>query len=206
MGKGTVNDESLIREEIDLRPYFKELVEGAVVNQKLEVTDLSRFYLVNLLNQFAKTDQLFEGAEGNHEETPLAILLSRALDSDPATRIKTFKKLGDIALYVSGYFSDYIDSKLVDIDYYISMGEGAYGNLSGLFANEKTFGSLYQELSIKFVGLMGVLSEVRDAAGISSNTDLIKLYERWLKTGDPKIKERLEKEGITPCLVNPKNH
>lgn len=196
-------EERLISTEKDLRPYFKSLVEDAVFSRRLAVTDISQFYLVNMLNDFSKTEHLFEWCEDHFEEPPLALLLSRALESDPSTRIKIFKKLGDISLYIAGYFSDYIDLKQVDIDYYISMGEGAYQSLSGIFAGEKTFYELYDELSLKFVELVDVLAEVRGRGGIASNTELVKLYERWLKTGDPRIRERLEKEGIDPQKTIP---
>lgn len=191
----------LVCAEKDLKPYFKELVENAVYHQRLDVTDISQFYLVNLLNEFAKTERLFDWRTDHYEETPLALLLSRAIDSDSATCVKSLKRLGDISLYISGYFSDHIDSKLVDIDYYISMGEGAYKSLSGMLVGERTFYELYGELSIKFAGLVGVLYEVRNSGGIISNVDLIRLYERWLKTGDPRIKERLAREGIIPKKV-----
>jgi hypothetical protein len=188
----------MIQAEQSLQPYFKELVENAIYHQHIEVTDLSEFYIVNLLSRFMKTNALFDEDSGRFEEVPLAELLKQALSSTMSNRIKIMKKMGDTSLYIAGYFSDYIDSKSVDIDYYISMGEGAYNNLSGIFAGEKTFSELYGELSIKFAALVNILSEVRNSGKIISNSALIKLYERWLKTGDPLIKEQLQKEGIIP--------
>lgn len=201
-------EERIVSAEKDIRPYFKEMVECAINRQNVAVTDISQFYLVNLLSEFVKTEHLFDWCFNHFEETPLALLLSKALDSDPAVRVRTFKKLGDVSLYIAGYFSDHIDSRQVDLDYYISMGEGAYRNLSGLFSGEKTFGELYEELSFKFVELVDVLAEVRDAEGVSSNKDLIRLYEKWLRTGDPRIREVLEREGIRPQRIDldSKNH
>lgn len=196
----------LVSTEKDMRFYFKGLVDEAVVHQALDVTEISKFYLVTLLDGFAKTERLFDWKTDHYEETPLAMLLSEAMDSDPTRRVRAFKKLGDISLYVSGYFSDHIDSKMVDIDYYISMGEGAYKNLSGILSGEKTFSELYDELSIRFMDLMDILAEVRMASGEFSNTDLIRMYERWIKTGDSRIRERLEKEGIVPKKIDLKNH
>ena len=196
--------EPIIHAEKDLRPYFKDLVETAVIRQNTDVTVMSQFYLVNLLSEFIKTDRLFEWEEGHYDETPLAILLSRALNAGPNMRIKLLKKIGDLSLYIAGFFSDHVDGKVVEIDYYISMGEGAFKNLSGIMDGEKTFSELYDELSDKFIHLVDILSEVRDSGEMSSNTELLRLYERWLKTGDPYIKERLEKEGIvisSPHLV-----
>lgn len=191
-----MTEAQLIYDGRELVPYFKRLVEEAVYHQHVNISDMSQFYIVNLLNEFSKTERLFEGSEGNYNEPPLAILLARALCSDAVTRIKLLKKMGDVSLYIAGYFSDHIDPKLVDIDYYIGMGEGAYENLSGIFAGEKTFNLLYNELSEKFIDLTGILTEVRVLGGPLSNLDIIRLYEKWLKTGDPHIKEMLEQEGI----------
>lgn len=186
----------LIETEKTLKPYFKILVEEAVYHQGLDVTNMSQFYLVNLLDEFAKINRLFDWRGDHYEETPLATLLCEALSSDLTARIKAFKKMGDVSLYVAGYFAEHVDKKIVDIDYYISMGEGAYKNLSGIFVGEKVFHRLYEELALKFVGLMGILSEVRYSGKIMSNRELVRLYEQWLKTGDPQIREKLKKEGI----------
>lgn len=188
----------LIKTGNDLRPYFRELVEGAVYRQHLSVSDMSCFYVVNLLSRFMKTEELFSWERDHYEEPALAELLSQALNSDMPARIRVLKKMGDTSLYIAGYFSDHIDSKLVDIDYYVSMGEGAYKNLSGIFTGEKTFSELYDELSEKFTSLVSVLSEVSNSGKIVSNKDLLRLYERWLKTGDKTVKEKLQKEGILP--------
>ena len=131
-----MNRMGLIKAGNDLSPYFRELVEGAVSRQHLSVSDMSRFYIVNLLSRFMKTEELFSWERDHYEELALAELLNRALNSETSVRIKVLKRMGDTSLYIAGYFSDHIDSKLVDIDYYVSMGEVAYENLSGIFVIE----------------------------------------------------------------------
>lgn len=188
----------VINTETNLQPYFRELVENAISHQHLKVSDMSQFYVVNMLNRFMKTGELFDWERDHYEEIPLAQLLDKALNSSPSTKIKVLKKMGDNALYISGFFSDYIESKLVNLDYYVSMGECAYKNLSGVFAREKTFCELYNELAVNFIGFKDILLEVRNSGRIISNATLVKLYETWLKTGDPLIKEKLQREGIVP--------
>ena len=39
--------------------YFRELVTGALENQKMSIRPETEFYLVNLLNQFMITDRLY---------------------------------------------------------------------------------------------------------------------------------------------------
>jgi len=197
-----------ISAETDLKPFFKEMIEVAVHNQNLDITPMSQFYLVSLLDRFARTKNFFDWDGDHFEEVPLAIRLTKALKATPLTRIKELKRLGDVSLYTSGFFGAHIDRQLVDRDYYISMGESAYKSLSGIFTRERTFADLYEELAFHFVGLIDVLIEVRESGGVATNIDLIRLYEQWLKTRDPRIKERLEREGIPTAIIDPssENH
>lgn len=191
----------LIKRGRDLTSYFMELVENAASHKRVDVSPTAKFYLVNLLSEFIKTDQLFNWEDNHYEEVPLAQFLKRALEAETPVRIKIFKKMGDVSLYIAGYFSDHIERKSVDIDYYISMGEGAYKNLSGILAGTKVFHELYGELAERFVDFVGIVSHVRNSGRIVSNSEILRLYERWLKTGDEEVKERLEREGIVPKRI-----
>ena len=45
---------------------------------------------------------------------------------------------------------------------------------------------------------MDVISEVADTSGIKTDQNLLKLYEKWLKTGSERTRELLIREGIIP--------
>ena len=97
---------------------------------------------------------------------------------------------------MSGFFADSFQRKLVDVDYYVSIGGTAYTLLSRFETD--TFSSVFAELGDNFVGFVDVLSEVSERASCSSNADLLRLYERWLITGSPRCGQLLVTRGVMP--------
>src|SRR5581483_3815882 len=162
---------------------------------RVEVQESTEFYLVNLLSEFVASEQLFRSAE--HEVEPLAFMLKRAQETSGFERVRELKKLGDTSLYVSGFFAASLERKLVDIDYYISMGGRAYTVLSEIFQGGGA-GSLYDELAQKFVKLVDLLSEVSERAALGTNKGALRLYERFVRTGSERIARLLSERGLLP--------
>ena len=86
--------------------------------------------------------------------------------------------------------------KLVDVDYYVSIGGCAYNALSRVETD--TFSPVFAELGEKFVGFVDVLSEVSERTSCASNADLLRLYEKWLKTGSRRSGQLLVERGVVP--------
>jgi hypothetical protein len=176
--------------------YFRELVQQALFERQLQANDLTEYYLVNLLCHYARPDR-----REDHQQdaaTPLAFRLGRALESGGWEQRARLRSLGDFSLFMSGFFSDSFRRRVVDVDYYKAMGEYAYGSLSQ--AGHETFAEVFAELAAKFVGFMDVLSLVseRTTASSSSKGDMLRLYERWLRTGSVRDGQRLVDQGIVP--------
>jgi hypothetical protein len=172
--------------------YFKELVEHALTRQGLATQELTAFYVVQLLASFAERP----AATDHHEGAPLAFQLAQALEAGGMQRRASLKQIGDLSLFTSGFFSDSLRTKLVDVDYYVSIGGCAYSALSRVETD--TFSPVFAELGEKFVGFVDVLSEVSERTSCSSNTDLLRLYEKWLKTGSPRSGQLLVERGVVP--------
>jgi len=183
---------SLLREQSPAE-YFKELIESALARQHLQAGDLTTYYLVNLLCQFVRLDVATGGDD--HSE-PLALRLGRALESGGMEQRLRLRRLGDFSLFVSGFFSDSLQRRAVDVDYYVSMGEYAYGSLSR--RDEDAFAEVFGELARRFVGYMDVLSEVSERTALSSSADVMRVYEKWLRTGSPRSGQKLIDRGIVP--------
>jgi len=83
-----------------------------------------------------------------------------------------------------------------DVDYYVSIGGCAYSTLSRVESD--TFTPVYAELGEKFVGFVDVLAEVSERTSCSSNADLLRLYEKWLKTGSRRSGQLLVERGVVP--------
>ena len=106
---------------IDTRPseFFKERVRVALTNNNMTVDNDVEFYLVTLLCNFIQPALDLQG----RLDTPLALFLKEALESaDSYEQQARFKVLGDLSLYVSGYFQESLNRKTIDINYYIAIG------------------------------------------------------------------------------------
>jgi hypothetical protein len=172
--------------------YFKDLVEGALEHQRLKIADDTSFYLVNLLCAYVRLD---DAGTPLHDE-PLALRLARALETGGAEQRALLRRLGDVSLFVSGFFSDSLNRRIVDVDYYVSMGEYAYSSLSR--QESDGVAAVFAELSDRFERFVDVLGEVSEQSSLTSNSDLLRLYERWLRTGSPWTGQKLAARGIVP--------
>jgi hypothetical protein len=99
-------------------------------------------------------------------------------------------------LFVSGFFSDSLNRRLVDVDYYIQLGECAYGSLAR--TGDGTLNDVFDELSANFPAFVDVLTEVSERTALTSDADVLRLYERWLRTGSRRSGDLLVKRGIVP--------
>ena len=173
--------------------YFKEVVERVMARQGFHSSEHSSFYLVQLLDDFVALDRRYADAEVEVDST-LAELLCGALASEGASRLTRFKLTGDVALFVSGFFSDSVARKRVELDYYVRMGGYAYSRAAGLSPNDVA--SVFQELSAKFGRFVDVLNEVSEESSLADHAGILRLYERWLQTGSKRSEARLREHGV----------
>jgi hypothetical protein len=63
---------------------------------------------------------------------------------------------------------------------------------------------VFDELSGKFAAFVDVLNEVSEQSALTSNSDLLRLYERWLRTGSRRSGDVLAARGIVPTAAGSK--
>ena len=180
--------------------YFHELVTNALGNQRVSAQPETEFYLVNLLNQFITSDSLYErDSEGHVKEAPLALMVKEAIEEpSPESQGLLFRRVGDVCLYVAGFFHESLSRKLVDLDYYINVGGSAYLRVAER-ADPPSFREVYAELSKKFGTFVNVLGEVSEkTTPRSSEKDLLRIYERWVATKSDRLAKTLQSAGIIP--------
>ncbi len=188
-------------ESRSLGEFFKERVSDSIHTLKVEASPEAEFYLVQLLTTFTEASRLYESTEGGQAgEKPLALRYFEATLASRHEKIPVLKKMGDVALYTSGFFADSFFKKVISADYYIHMGETAYSSLSHILSSEKNIHvqELFEELADKFIRFVDVLSDVAHRSRLGSDTSLLKLYERWLKTGSKKAYDLLVEQGMVP--------
>jgi hypothetical protein len=174
--------------------WFREMVTDALSHRRFTIQQETEFYLVNLLAGFLARERLFVEEEGKEVRSePLALILLRALEGDRRTRIAGLRRLGDTALFVSGFFGDSLARTSVDVDYYIAMGERAYGSLA---ETERGQDDLFCELANRFVDFVDLFAEIAELSELRSNRGLVRLYERFLATRDARVAERLRERGV----------
>ena len=189
-----------------IHDFFRELLALAIENQRARVQQQTELYLVNLLSGFLQTESLLVREEdGTLHRKPLALLLKDALDEEGVARARALRRLGDTSLFVSGMFSESLTRSLVDIDYAIAMGSRAYDALGDVAERHgRGHRSLWDELSEKFSQLVEVLNEVSERTLASSNAGLLRIYEKWVKTGSARIATLLSEHGVPAVLALPK--
>ena len=188
----------------NLREYFHDALQGALAHQHVAVEDQTEQYVVNLLTLFARSEQLFEPTPDGVQIKPLVRMLSEALEAPtPQERERGLQRLGDVSLFIAGFFAHSFARKLIDIDYHIAMGGRAYGTLAhGLCRGRRqVLGRVFAELATKFLPLVDALNEISDAARRYTQADVLRLYELWLKTGSPRARQLLRGLGIEAAPV-----
>ena len=183
--------------------FFQESVASAMTHQQVQADDDTTHYLVSLLTHFVHAENLYEETGEGLGLRPLAFLYADAVQSrNAAERQAVLRRLGDIALFIAGFFADSLDRKAVDVDYYIAMGGGAYGclaeDLDGTLRG-RALTPVYRELATKFTPFVDVLGEVSESIQARDQRTLLRLYELWLRTGSPRLARRLREHGIEPA-------
>ncbi len=200
------NDDARVLEVENLQSYFHASINEALVSQQVEVTEHTAHYVVNLLTLFARSDALFDAADEGPGLRPLALRLNDALEAASAEeRNFALQRLGDVSLFIAGFFADSLAHRLVDLDYYIHMGGNAYGSLSDNVRGTlrgQVYQPVFRELAAKFQRMVDVLNEVRDSAGGSGDHDVMRLYEIWVRTGSRRAERLLRRLGVVPIAAS----
>lgn len=177
--------------------FFHEVVTDALEAVDLEASQPAGWYLVGLLGEFARARLTDE---------PLGMKLAQP-GEDPSERVRNLKQVGDTSLYVAGFFAESLTRSLVDVDYYVGIGQSAYAQLArslgGAQRSQHAITEVYEELAAKFPGFVDVLAAVRKRVAIlqlGQAPDIGRLYEIWLRTRDAWVEEKLKEAGL---LVDP---
>jgi len=186
----------------NLREFFKDTLHGALLRQRVSVGDQTEHYVVNLLTLFARSEALYECTPEGLRLKPLVAMLCEALEAPQGTpeRHRSLQRLGDVSLFVAGFFAQGFATKLIDVDYHIAMGGRAYGALAQATAHgrRRALAAVFAELSQKFQPMVDALNEVSEGAGAHSDANILRLYEIWLKTGSARCYAHLKRLGVDP--------
>jgi hypothetical protein len=155
------------------RELFAGLLGASVRRRRVAVSPAAEAYVVRVLGGMVSA-RLLDG--------PLCLALA-----DP--RESAVRRVGDEALFVSGYFPEHLERRGLSPAYVARLGSSAYLDLAG------RRGEPFGELSRRFVDLRDAVGDVRrecDAAGM----DAMALLSAWLRTGSEPFRRRLAELGV----------
>ena len=194
----------------NLREFFHDSVQKALRNQRVAVDDHTEHYVVNVLTMFARSEELYETTAEGVRLKPLAHMLADASAAPSSQqRDEALRRLGDVSLFIAGFFAQSFARKRVDVDYHIAMGGRAYGTLAENMRYSmrgQAFAAVFLELAGKFQRLVDVLNDVAEMAYQHTDKDILRLYEIWLKTGSPRAFAILQRLGVAPVNAGRKEH
>jgi hypothetical protein len=175
-----------------IEAFFQDEVERAFRDERLAPGVRVEHYVVRLLSGYA-VQQI--------ETTPLALRMLAAADAPLRERRRQLRDIGDTSLYVSGFWSDSLEGRVVDVDYYIEMGGSAYGELARGDSPSRgdPLGDVFGELAVNFVRFVGALALIsRRVATPTSDRDILRLYRHWQRTKSANAAARLAALGVVP--------
>ncbi|MBV8740465.1 MAG: hypothetical protein JOZ12_01705, partial [Sinobacteraceae bacterium] len=118
-------------------------------------------------------------------------------------RNRGLQRLGDVSLFIAGFFARSFARKLIDVDYHIAMGGRAYATLGETLSRgrSRVLGNVFAELAQKFQPMVDALNAVSESSYTHTDKDILRLYEIWLKTGSRRCYDILKRLGVEPTAA-----
>jgi hypothetical protein len=174
-----------------LTALFRDLVRDAMAAQQVASSETMEFYLVQLLEAFARPTR------PDLLDPPLALDYLEANHLPASQRYEKLKRVADTALFVTGVFVDSLERSAVGPDYYAALGRNAYAQLSAQPARA-TLAALFSELARRFPDFARVLTEISAQELFRREEDTLRLYKRWLHTRGRREADLLVRRGVIP--------
>src|SRR5690349_25171952 len=147
-----------------LKEYFKDAFHDALNHQRVAVEGETEHYVVNMLTMFSDANALYER---DARLKPLVVMLGEALEAPThEARCRGLQRLGDVSLFIAGFFSAGFARKLIDVDYHVAMGGRAYGTLAESVpaGRGRTLRQVFAELGAKFQPMVDALNGISESA------------------------------------------
>lgn len=183
---------------ISSKEYFSGMVRSGLEKRNIKTYPAVESYLVDVLEFYLDARNLYDSEiteSGEKKPDTLAEMFLVAMNSQPKEKTKLLKSLADRSLYLSGFFSDSFKRKIIDVDYYADMGGTAYATLADC-VNEDTYAQVYRTFARQFIEFADVLSFISESSLVQNNNDLLRLYDRYMRTGSDHAKDKLVELGI----------
>ncbi len=156
------------------------------------------YYSSDVLDKFALSEDFFEVSDGKVREKILGMKLLEATQFTREEQKRVYKEVGDMSLLVCGYFSESVNKKIVDTQYYSQLGRMAYSHLNNVIPSFLDIPSFYGMVATCFESLTTLMTimATKDRNGIEGNL----IFNKILKDTPVSEKEMLV-SGVIPTLT-----
>ena len=186
----------------DSPAFFRSVVKEGLESAQVQVSPSVGDYLVQLLMFYVVTDHLFSISPSGKKQLKTLAELYLQSHSFPATLKGNLKKMGDMSLYISGFFRESLTKKRISVEYYMTMGKSAYQSLSEFHES-----ALFEEMAFRFSDLVCVLFQIRKKSSPRQYSDTLALLDHYMETGSDHLAQDLIREGISlPFNKKPSSH
>ena len=177
--------------------FFDGLME---INKKslCPVPESVIFYSSDVLDKFALSEDFFEKSDGKMKEKILGLKLLEATQYGREDQKRIYKEVGDMSLLVCGYFSQSVNKKIVDAQYYSQLGKMAYSHLNSVSPHFLDIPSFYGMVATCFESLTTLMTIL---ATKENGNDSNLIFKKILKQEFVSEKEMLV-SGVLPPLTS----
>ncbi len=178
--------------------HFSQAIHEACKQRHINAHPQIEAYLVQILKQYLVSQNFHQPLQQDSAEKPpdtFAEMYLMAMNAESPKNKELMRTVADRALYLTGYFAESLQKKVVDFDYYTEIGAAAYYNLS-VWTKEDTLSSVFTTFSKRFNDFVDVLNYVSEKSQIQSDSNVLKLYDRYLRTGSELAREKLNELGV----------
>jgi|GEM_PF-456548 len=141
-----------------LKGYFFENLREINLKSSCPLPESLIFYSSDVLDRFSLTESFYDLSSGKVREKILGIKLLEAQAFSKEEQVKTYKEIGEMSLLLCGYFSDSVNHKIVDRQYYSQLGKMAFSHLNHSIPSFLDIPAFYQMLCTRFEALTTLMS------------------------------------------------
>jgi hypothetical protein len=144
----------------NLQGFFFEGLNELNKKSLCPVPESIIFYSSEVLDKFSLSQDFFDVSEGRVREKILGIKLLEAMQMSREDQKKTYKEVADMSLLVCGYFSESVNKKIVDTQYYAQLGKMAYGHLNNVSPSFLDIPCFYNMVSTCFEAMTTLMTNL----------------------------------------------
>lgn len=139
------------------------------------------YYSSLVMDKFGESKEYFDHTSGKVRDKILGLKLLESQQKSKTQQRRELQDIGDTALLLCGYFSESLNSKIIDTRYYQELGQIAYGRLNSLVPSAYEVPSFFKRMSDRFSLLTSMMSIVANRLHKPYEADVLLVVGQGLK-------------------------